>query len=233
MPSDTVVHFPQTSPTDPLPVLSGINDQLAAAAGLLAAELSGTDFATSPTTYQTLRWLGGAVTSCQAKLAALAKAKGIALWPVAETGLLLIQLQLVAADFENRVIGCLNPKGELDQLPAGNPGEPQFEKELTALIAVNKAYSECLNELGLLSNALGSDTYKIGIGEEERVKAWRAARKAELAKALSESNKALMEAEEYTDKVRKARDSIVAELETNDQMLFTEIDKNAAPVLES
>jgi Skp family chaperone for outer membrane proteins len=206
-----------------------MRDQLAAAAELLATELSGLEQAAKPTTYQTYRWLGGAMTSCQAKLVALADAAGVKIWPVADAGMILLQMHLLAADFENRVIQCFNAKGQLDQLPPGEPGEPKFEKDLKALIAVNKAYTELLHELAALSNALSSDTYRLGISEEERAAAWRAARKAKLEQVYEEAKKALAEAREYTEKVQKSVDEVARQLETNDQLTFGEIDGGHAP----
>lgn len=131
---------------------------------------------------------------------------------------------------EARVCDTLFKPFKLDDLPAGNPGEKEFERLLKPKIATNRSYTALMHKLAVLHTSVFSDTYKLDISEDERVITWRAARKARLEAVLKDIDAQLTENEMFVNALHEAKKKVLERIEGNEQMTFDKEIDSSAPV---
>jgi|GEM_PF-6488008 hypothetical protein len=215
-------------------VLTNLRLNLVFACSVLAEEIKKITFKESPCTYQTYRALGGMMQEGADSITAMCKAADIPMQDQPESfkDFGLSDIPALFEKAEKIVDDVMMIPFKLDDLPPGNPGEPEFERLLKPKIETNKKYSECMHKLAVLANALDSKTYCIGITEDERRKEWQAARKAALENVLVDIDRQIKETEEFLAALNKSRTAIVERLATNEQMTFDqEIDPTKTPEL--
>lgn len=231
-PADNIEQFP--SPVDPkvqsAMVIAILRAQLLDAVGVLTAKLAGTDRKTEPTTYQTYRWLGAAMHSCEAALGELVKSTNLPMVKVDFEGMLYLQIPVLLADAEPRLLEAMKVFN-LDQLPPGNPGEPEFERLLKIEIKINKAMGAAARELATLAHTLSLPAYELSLTEEARATAWRVARRTRLESLVGDLDKQLVEAREYLAALEAAKAKAIQQIDENDQLTFEDIDPAKAPQL--
>lgn len=232
----TIEKFPDPGAPDPkiktALAIAVLRAQLLDAVNIITAKLAGTDRKTEPTTYQTYRWLGAAMQSCEAALGELVRSTDLPIAVVDFEGMLYLQIPVLLADAEPRLLEAMKIFN-LDQLPPGNPGEPEFERLLKIEIKINKAMGEAARQLATLTHTLGLPAYKLGITEKDRANAWREARRTKLQSLLGDLEKQLTEAREYLAALEAAKAKAVQNLDENDQLSFDEIDPKKAPEIEA
>jgi hypothetical protein len=212
-------------------VLSVLNTELTCYRVLSAKKAAETDSMQAPTSYQTYRYFIGALKDAQDLLHVMCKVAEVQL-RAADEALQsdLLNLAECSDSAESRVEKCMFGPFQLDNLPPGNPGEPDFERLLKPKIALNRAYSQLMHQLAVLHTALFSPTYKLDLTEEERLTAWRAHRKSELEKVLANIQAEIEDNLKYAAALAKAKENVEEKISTNDAMTFvTGIDSEKTP----
>lgn len=222
---------PEPSPAQTAFAIELLRTQLLNAVSILTTELGKTDRKTEPTTYQTYRWLGAAMKSCETILGNLVGCADLPGVVVEFEGMMLVQIPVLLADAEQRLFEAMKVF-KLDDLPPGNPGEPEFERLLKIEVKLNKVNAEAARQLATLAHTLSLPAYKLGITEAERATAWRGARRTKLEDLLGTLDTQLAEAREYLTALESAKAKAVVQLETNDQLTFDEVDPQKAPEIE-
>lgn len=228
---EPVTEFPKP-PTPPAPevILGRLQTELRASANLITAAIRTLDSKTQPTTYQTFRWLGGALVECEKRLRDTAKLAEIVPAEVDVPEFLLLQIPLVLANAEGRFLTAFE-QCKLDELPPGNPKEAEFERLLKIKWALNKAVQEAMQNFGALENALSSETYKLDITEEQRVVAWRAARRKQFEGNIADIEKQEAQLNKILVVLKESKAKVLGYLEENDQMTFNDIDPTKPVIL--
>ena len=119
-------------------------------------------------------------------------------------------------------VGQLIGPMELHRLPTGSPGEPEFERLLQVRSELYRAISRLIDTLQNVLQYLASPLHNLALGEEERGKRFREAKKEFLVGQIKHLDAQLEEVKEFVAQVKVARAKLEDELALVDQTtLFT------------
>lgn len=214
----------------PQAILGLLKAQLQGATNLITGDLKMIDPKVSPTTYQTYRWLGGAFAECYRKLVEAAKSASIVPDDVPVPTFFLLDIPEVLANAEGRFLTAFEAC-DLDNMPPGEPKEAEFERLLKIKWAINKAVHAAMQNFAALADALNSPTYKLAATEEERVAAWRAARRKKFEETLTAIDANEAELKKGLEQLAASKATILKHLEDNDQLTFNDIDPDKPVIL--
>lgn len=232
---DSVSEAPKADPNTHMlsaaRVLSGLRLEVLWGVQLIRTALTDIDRTKTPCTFQVLRYMDKSLEESVQALNAMCHDADIELVEdLPFSKFFLLDLADIIDTAEIRIEKCMFGPFKLDDLPAGNPGEKEFERLLKPKIALNRSYSACMHAFATLHTAMFSDTYKLGLSEPEYVHAWRKARKKRLEEIAADIDVKLAENEKYTASLNAAKEAIRIKLVDNDQMNFDqEIDPDTAP----
>lgn len=111
----------------------------------------------------------------------------------------------------------VNPM-ELHKLPAGEPGTEEFESQLLVRSELYRAVHRMIDALQKVLQQLASPLHSLSLGEEERGKKFREAKKEFLINQIKHLDEQLEEVKTFVAEVKITRTKLEDELATVDQI---------------
>jgi hypothetical protein len=115
-----------------------------------------------------------------------------------------------------RVGQLVNPM-ELDKLPSGTPGTPEFEAPYGLRVEVYKLVDLVISTLQKTYECLMSPLHKFGLSENDRGTSFRAAKKAFLTQEIDRVRTDVTDAKKFIDDCETVLARLVSELQSIDQ----------------
>lgn len=177
-----------------------------------------------PTTVETCKWYGKLFEECARGVTDLAKAADLELDTTVLAGFSTVRaIELGLQNAEKRVHEAMLPF-KLDELPPGEPKEPEFERLLKKLHILNKAYAALQMNNATLVDGFVSPLFKFDLTELDRAKAWQAERTRRLQEELKNVEFAIAETGDHLRKLTEAKTSILKAITKGGQMKFLDME---------